>query len=178
MDVTNRRTYCTSHQQCADLIAYCPPLTHRRTRSPLSNVINQELLVLSHTDSPTSACLTKWQVSALINDCAPRPYHKCFTPPMTFPLTCAQSMLASSSSSISPHTATFSPLIRYSPWGTSVLGSGSSCGRITRSIVWLRTRFVSWSQDSKVPVKDRPSAVRTSTFSAIWYKHSVSHYIS
>ena len=102
----------------------------------------------------------------------------CFTPPMTFPLTCTQSMLASSSSSISPQTATFSPRIRYSPWGTSILGSGSSCGRITRSIVWLRTRFVSWSQDNKMPVRDRPSAVRTSTFSGIWDKSSASHDIS
>ena len=91
--------------------------------------------------------------------------HECLTPPMTLPLTCAQSILASSSSSTSPQTETFSPRIMYRPWLTSLLASSSSGGRMTRSMVWLRTRFVSWSQDRRVPVRVRPSPVRTRTFS-------------
>lgn len=46
-----------------------------------------------------------------------------------------------------------------------MLCSGSSNGRITRSMVWLRTMFVNWSQESKIPVSVLPSAVRIRTFS-------------
>lgn len=117
-----------------------------------------------------------WRLNSWNQICAcarSSPVHqRCFTPPMTPPLTFAQSMLASSSSSISPHTATFSPLMRYSPWGTSVLCSGSSGGRITLSSVWPRTRFVNWSHDNKIPVNVLPSAVRMSTDS--WTNKTIS----
>ena len=100
------------------------------------------------------------------NKPARRPlHHTCFVPPITLPLTLVQSMLASNSSSTRPHTTTLSPRIRYNPCSTSELVSGSSAGRITRSIVRLRTRLVSWSQDNSVPVSVRPSAVMTKTFS-------------
>jgi len=69
-------------------------------------------------------------------------HYECFTPPTTAPLTSSQLILSSSSSSTSPTTATLSPLIKYNPWGTSLEGSGSSGGRITRSIVCESTRFV------------------------------------
>ena len=39
---------------------------------------------------------------------------------------------------------------------------------MTRSMVWLRTRLVSWSQERRVPVRVRPSAVMTRTFSVRW----------
>lgn len=89
----------------------------------------------------------------------------CFTPPMTLPRTWTQSILESKSSSMSPQTATFSPRIIYRPWITSALGSGSSGGRMMRSTVWPNTIFANWSQDKSVPARDRPSAVRTRTFS-------------
>lgn len=110
-------------------------------------------------------CFALLVVSYMQLHLAQATHHECFTPPMTFPLTWAQSILASNSSSTRPHAATFSPRMRYSPWGTSALDSGSSWGRITRSIVWPSTRFVTWSQDNKVPVRVRPSAVRIRTFS-------------
>lgn len=93
------------------------------------------------------------------------PNQTCFTPPMTLPRTWTQSILESSSSSMSPQTATFSPRIIYRPWVTSALGSGSSCGRMMRSTVWPNTIFANWSHDKSVPARDRPSAVRTRTFS-------------
>jgi len=65
--------------------------------------------------------------------------YECFTPPTTAPLTWSQSILSSSSSSTSPTTATLSPRIKYKPCGTSVDGSGSSGGRMTRSMVWDST---------------------------------------
>lgn len=68
-------------------------------------------------------------------------------------------------SSTSPHTTTLSPRIRYKPCSISELGSGSSGVRIMRSIVLVRTRFVSWSVDRSVPRRVRPSTVRIRTFS-------------
>ncbi|KAM3073185.1 hypothetical protein ACMFMG_008897 [Clarireedia jacksonii] len=62
-------------------------------------------------------------------------HHECFVPPITAPLTSSQLILSSSSSSTSPTTTTLSPLIRYKPCGTSLEASGSSGGRIIRSIV-------------------------------------------
>jgi hypothetical protein len=68
------------------------------------------------------------------------PSHQvCFTPPSTAPLTFNQSILSSSSSSTSPTTTTLSPLIRYKPCGTSLDGSGSSGGRMMRSVVSFKT---------------------------------------
>jgi hypothetical protein len=36
-----------------------------------------------------------------------------------------------------------------------------------RSTVWFNTKFVSWSQERRVPVRVRPSEVRTRTFSKV-----------
>ena len=91
----------------------------------------------------------------------------CFVLPITSPLTLLQSMLASSSSSTSPHTTTLSPRTRYKPCGCSLEGSSSPCSRIMRSIVSASTRFVTWSQDTSVPVRVRPSTVMMRTFS-VW----------
>ena len=89
----------------------------------------------------------------------------CFVLPITSPLTLLQSMLASSSSSTSPHTTTLSPRTRYRPCGCSVEGSSSPCSRMIRSTVSASTRFVTWSQDTRVPVRVRPSTVMMRTFS-------------
>lgn len=93
------------------------------------------------------------------------PPQTCFVLPITPPLTLLQSMLLSNSSSTSPHTTTLSPRTRYKPCGCSTEGSSSPCSRITRSIVSERTRLVTWSQDTRVPVRVRPSTVRMRTFS-------------
>lgn len=121
---------------------------------------------------PLLLCMEAW---GLAIDCL---IQTCFTPPITLPRTWTQSMLESRSSSMSPQTATFSPRIIYSPWVTSALGSGSSWGRMMRSTVWPNTIFANWSQDKSVPARDRPSAVRTRTFSRscelLWPTHLLS----
>jgi hypothetical protein len=94
------------------------------------------------------------------------PFHTCFVEPMTSPRTFVQSMLESMASSTKPQTTTLSPRIMYRPCGVSELGSGSSCGRIIRSMVSLRTRLVTWSQDTSVPISDRPSTVMIRIFSS------------
>ena len=103
-----------------------------------------------------------------IKDLPPLPkrtVQTCFVLPITSPRTLLQSILASSSSSTSPQTTTLSPLTRYRPCGCSVEGSSSPCSRMMRSIVSARTRFVTWSQETRVPVRVRPSTVRMRTFS-------------
>lgn len=94
-----------------------------------------------------------------------RTVQTCFVLPITSPRTLLQSILASSSSSTSPQTTTLSPLTRYRPCGCSVEGSSSPCSRMIRSIVSASTRFVTWSQETSVPVRVRPSTVRMRTFS-------------
>lgn len=135
----------------------------KSNQTPLLSSIQQELTVSWSLLLPVASKMQP--LFRQTNVCAPNPFHTCFIPPMTFPLTWAQSILASNSSSTRPHTATFSPRMRYNPWVASSLGSGSSWGRITRSMVSPSTIFVNWSQDSKVPVRVRPSAVRMRTFS-------------
>jgi len=93
------------------------------------------------------------------------PFQTCFVLPITSPLTLLQSILASSSSSTNPQTTTLSPRTRYKPCGCSLEGSSSPCSRMMRSIVSARTRFVTWSQETSVPVRVRPSTVRMRTFS-------------
>ena len=93
-------------------------------------------------------------------------HHTCLVEPMTSPRTFVQSMLESMASSTKPQTTTLSPRIMYSPCGVSELSSGSSWGRITRSTVSLRTRLVTWSQDTSVPTNVRPSTVMMQIFSA------------
>lgn len=93
--------------------------------------------------------------------------HTFFVPRMTSPLTLLQSISLSIPSSTSPQTTTLSPRIRYRPCSISELGSGSSGVRIMRSTVCVRTRFVSWSVERRVPRRVRPSTVMTRTFSAM-----------
>jgi hypothetical protein len=96
---------------------------------------------------------------------ARRSHHTCLVEPITSPRTFVQSMLESMASSTNPQTTTLSPRIMYSPCGVSELSSGSSWGRITRSTVSLRTRLVTWSQDTSVPTNVRPSTVMMQIFS-------------
>ena len=94
--------------------------------------------------------------------------HQIFLVPLTTsPLTLAQSIPPSTSSSTSPQITTLSPRIRYKPCSTCELGSGSSGVRIIRSTVCARTRFVSWSVERSVPRRVRSSTVRISTFSGL-----------
>jgi hypothetical protein len=52
-------------------------------------------------------------------------------------------------------------------------GSSSPCSRMIRSTVSASTRLVTWSQDTRVPVRVRPSTVMMRTFSGemvlVWY---------
>jgi len=89
----------------------------------------------------------------------------CFVLPITSPLTFPQSILLSSSSSTKPQTTTLSPRTKYKPCGCSVEGSSSPCSRMMRSIVSASTRLVTWSQETSVPVRVRPSTVMMRTFS-------------
>jgi len=89
----------------------------------------------------------------------------CFVLPITSPRTFVQSILASNSSFTNPQITTLSPLTRYNPCGCSADGSSSSWGRIMRSTVSLSTRLVTWSQETRVPVRVRPSTVMMRTFS-------------
>lgn len=100
-----------------------------------------------------------------INPCSSKSAQTCFVLPITSPLTLLQSILLSSSSSTKPQTTTLSPRTRYKPCGCSTLGSSSPCSRITRSTVSESTRLVTWSQETRVPVRVRPSTVRRRTFS-------------
>lgn len=93
------------------------------------------------------------------------PPHTCFVPPITSPRTLLQSILLSKSSSTSPSITTLSPLTTYNPCSACELGSGSSAGRITRSIVELSTRFVFSSNATKSPIRVRPSVVMIQIFS-------------
>lgn len=89
-------------------------------------------------------------------------FHECFTPPTTAPLTCTQSILSSNSSSTNPTTTTLSPRTRYRPCGTSLEGSGSSGGRMMRSIVCESTCLLSvFARESK----SKPDSVA-------WYEES------
>jgi hypothetical protein len=101
----------------------------------------------------------------LIIQSSSSPAQTCFVLPIKSPLTLLQSMLASNSSSTSPHTTTLSPRTRYRPCGCSVEGSSSPCSRMIRSTVSASTRLVTWSQDTRVPVRVRPSTVMMRTFS-------------
>lgn len=93
-----------------------------------------------------------------------RPFQVCFMPPRTAPRTSFQLILSSNGSSTNPTTATLSPRIKYSPCGTSTDGSSSSGGLIIRSCVSDNTKFVIWSQLSRVPTRVRESHVKITTF--------------
>lgn len=96
-----------------------------------------------------------------------KPNQSFFVPLTTSPRTFVQSISASIFSSTSPQITTLSPRIKYSPCSICELGSGSSGVRMMRSIVFSKTRFVSWSVDSSVPINVRPSTVRMRIFSVV-----------
>jgi hypothetical protein len=126
----------------------------------------QQFFQTGKADRPPTSF--QYPVSYSTKDLPPSPkrtVQTCFVLPITSPRTLLQSILASSSSSTSPQTTTLSPLTRYRPCGCSVEGSSSPCSRMIRSIVSASTRFVTWSQETSVPVRVRPSTVRMRTFS-------------
>jgi len=89
--------------------------------------------------------------------------HVCFILPNGSARTSPQSVPLSASSSTSPHTATLSPRMMYSPWLTLSLSLVECRGWKRRSIVDERMMLVVWSQPISLPVRCRPSEVRIVT---------------
>ena len=112
---------------------YHPKLLYLQCFVPVSEVFFD----FSLTPSNASLLLIVFQKFISVPSLTPSIilHHECLTPPIVAPLTCSQSILSSSSSSTRPTKATLSPLIKYSPCGTSLDGSGLSGGWMMRSVV-------------------------------------------